>query len=130
MIALGLVTSRLDYFYSLLWLCGTSKSNISKLQRVQNDLARIVPQAGIPGIVLQAGIPAQNCCSNRCTGFQTSVNSEERIIHSRSFSSHSTCELLNSHTQSAGQLHTFTELEVRETAFSSNSIPEISCRQT
>ena len=43
MIALGLVTSRLDYCNSLLY--GTSKANIGRLQRVQNDLARVVFQA-------------------------------------------------------------------------------------
>ena len=43
MIALGLVTSRLDYCNSLLY--GTSKANIGRLQRVQNDLARVVLQA-------------------------------------------------------------------------------------
>ena len=39
-IALGLVTSRLDYCNSLLY--GTSKASIGRLQRVQNDLARVV----------------------------------------------------------------------------------------
>ena len=43
MIALGLVTSRLDYCNSLLY--GTSKANIGRLQRVQNDLARVLLQA-------------------------------------------------------------------------------------
>ena len=43
MIALGLVTSRLDYCNSLLY--GTSKANIGRLQRVQSDLARVVLQA-------------------------------------------------------------------------------------
>ena len=43
LIALGLVTSRLDYCNSLLY--GTSKSNLNKLQRVQSDLARVVLQA-------------------------------------------------------------------------------------
>ena len=42
-IALGLVTSRLDYCNSLLY--GTSKANIGRLQRVQSDLARVVLQA-------------------------------------------------------------------------------------
>jgi hypothetical protein len=52
MIALGLVTSRLDYCNSLLYgnycnslLYGTSKANIGRLQRVQSDLARVVLQA-------------------------------------------------------------------------------------
>ena len=39
----GLVTARLDYCNSL--LLGTSKSNIAKLQHVQNDLARVVLRA-------------------------------------------------------------------------------------
>ena len=39
-ISIGLVTSRLDYCNSLLY--GTSESNLDKLQRVQNDLARVV----------------------------------------------------------------------------------------
>ena len=43
MIALGLVTSRLDYCNSLLY--GTSKANIGRLQHVQSDLARVVLQA-------------------------------------------------------------------------------------
>ena len=43
MIAIGLVTSRPDYCNSLLY--GTSNANISKLQQVQNDLARVVFQA-------------------------------------------------------------------------------------
>ena len=43
LVALGLVTSRLDYCNSLLY--GTSKSNLNKLQRVQSDLARVVLQA-------------------------------------------------------------------------------------
>ena len=43
LIALGLVTSRLDYCNSLLY--GTSKSNLNKLQHVQSDLARVVLQA-------------------------------------------------------------------------------------
>ena len=43
MIAFGLVTSRLDYRNSLLY--GTSNANIGRLQRVQNDLARVVLQA-------------------------------------------------------------------------------------
>ena len=43
LIALGLVTSRLDYCNSLLY--GTSKSNLNKLQRVQSDFARVVLQA-------------------------------------------------------------------------------------
>ena len=43
MIALVLVTSRLDYCNSLLY--ETSKANIGRLQRVQNDLARVVLQA-------------------------------------------------------------------------------------
>ena len=43
MIALGLVTSRLDCCNSLLY--GTSKANIGRLQRVQNDLARVALQA-------------------------------------------------------------------------------------
>ena len=43
MIAKGLVTSRLDYCNSLLY--GTSKANIGRLQRVQNDLPRVVLQA-------------------------------------------------------------------------------------
>ena len=42
-IALGLVTSRLDYCNSLLY--GTSKANIGRLQRIQNDLPRVVLQA-------------------------------------------------------------------------------------
>ena len=41
--ALDLVTSRLDYCNSLLF--GTSKANIGRLQRVQNDLPRVVLQA-------------------------------------------------------------------------------------
>ena len=40
---LGFITSRLDYCNSL--LCSTSKLNIGKLQRVQNDLERVVLQA-------------------------------------------------------------------------------------
>ena len=43
MIALGLVTSRLDYCNSLLY--GISKANIGRFQRVQNDLARVVLRA-------------------------------------------------------------------------------------
>ena len=43
MIALGLVTSRLDYCNSLLY--GTSKASIGRLHRVQNDLALVVLQA-------------------------------------------------------------------------------------
>ena len=43
MCALGLVTSRLDYCNSLLY--GISKANIGRLQRVQNDLPRVVLQA-------------------------------------------------------------------------------------
>ena len=43
MIALGLVTSGLDYCNSLLY--GTSKANIGRLQRIQNDLAQVVLQA-------------------------------------------------------------------------------------
>ena len=43
MIALGLVTARLDYCNSLLY--GTSKANIGRLQRVQSDLAQVVLQA-------------------------------------------------------------------------------------
>src|SRR6218665_2396443 len=39
-ISIGLVTSKLDYCNSLLY--GTSESNLNKLQRVQNDLARVV----------------------------------------------------------------------------------------
>src|SRR6218665_1057830 len=39
-ISIGLVTSKLDYCNSLLY--GTSKANLNKLQRVQNDLARVV----------------------------------------------------------------------------------------
>ena len=42
-ISIGLVTSRLDYCNSLLY--GTSESNLDKLQRVQNDLARVVLRA-------------------------------------------------------------------------------------
>src|SRR6218665_1519101 len=42
-ISIGLVTSKLDYCNSLLY--GTSESNINKLQRVQNDLARVVLRA-------------------------------------------------------------------------------------
>ena len=42
LIALGLVTSRLDYCNSLLY--GTSKSSLNKLQHVQSDLARGVLQ--------------------------------------------------------------------------------------
>jgi len=42
-ISIGLVTSRLDYCNSLLY--GTSESNLNKLQRVQNDLARVVLRA-------------------------------------------------------------------------------------
>ena len=40
MVACSIVSSRLDYCNSLLY--GTSKSNIAKLQRVQNTLARVV----------------------------------------------------------------------------------------
>ena len=43
MIALGLVTSRLDYCNSLLYT--TSKANIGRLERVQNNLVRVVLQA-------------------------------------------------------------------------------------
>ena len=43
MIALGLVTSRPDYCNSLLY--GTSKANIGRLHRVQNDLGRVLLQA-------------------------------------------------------------------------------------
>ena len=39
-VAVSLVQSRLDYANSL--LCGISKTNLNKLQRVQNSLARIV----------------------------------------------------------------------------------------
>ena len=39
-ISIELVTSKLDYCNSLLY--GTSESNLNKLQRVQNDLARVV----------------------------------------------------------------------------------------
>ena len=42
-ISIGLVSSRLDYCNSLLY--GTSESNLNKLQRVQNDLARVVLRA-------------------------------------------------------------------------------------
>ncbi len=42
-ISIGLVTSKLDYCNSLLY--GTSESNLNKLQRVQNDLARVVLRA-------------------------------------------------------------------------------------
>ena len=41
--SIGLVTSKLDYCNSLLY--GTSESNLNKVQRVQNDLARVVLQA-------------------------------------------------------------------------------------
>jgi hypothetical protein len=41
-IAVALVSSRLDYANSLLY--GTSKSNILKLQRIQNHLAKLVTQ--------------------------------------------------------------------------------------
>src|SRR6218665_3435686 len=40
---IGRVTSKLDYCNSLLY--GTSESNLNKLQRVQNDLARVVLRA-------------------------------------------------------------------------------------
>src|SRR6218665_1466770 len=43
MILIGLVTSKLNYCNSLLY--GTSESNLNKLQRVQNDLARVVLRA-------------------------------------------------------------------------------------
>ena len=43
LIALGLVTSRLDYCNSLLY--GTSKLNLNKLQRMQSDLGWVVLQA-------------------------------------------------------------------------------------
>ena len=42
-ILIGLVTSRLDYCNSLLY--GTSESNLDKLPRVQNNLARVVLRA-------------------------------------------------------------------------------------
>src|SRR6218665_2168843 len=42
-ITIGLVISKLDYCNSLLYC--TSESNINKLQRVQNDLARVVLRA-------------------------------------------------------------------------------------
>ena len=42
-IAFGLVTSRLDYCNSLLF--NTSKSNISNLQHIQNNLARVVTRS-------------------------------------------------------------------------------------
>ena len=42
-IACGFVSSRLDYSNSVLF--GTSKSNISRLQRVQNSLARVVTRS-------------------------------------------------------------------------------------
>jgi len=41
-IAVSLVSSRLDYANSL--LCGTSESNILRLQRIQNNLAKLVLQ--------------------------------------------------------------------------------------
>jgi len=53
-IAHGLVTSRLDFCNALLY--GTNKSNIAKLQRVQNNLARVVLQAAwrdSPGPLLE-----------------------------------------------------------------------------
>ena len=44
MVACGIVGSRLDYCNSLLY--GTSVDNLSRLQRVQNTLARVVTKSG------------------------------------------------------------------------------------
>ena len=62
MIALGLVTSRLDYCNSLMY--GTSKANIGRLQRVRNDLCELCFKLH--------GTPVQNHCSNTYTGSQSS----------------------------------------------------------
>ena len=43
-VACGIVGSRLDYCNSL--LCGTSADNLSRLQRMQNTLARVVAKSG------------------------------------------------------------------------------------
>ena len=81
------------------------KTNISKLQCVQNDLAWIV----------QAGIPAQNRCSNRSALASRLQSSRgENDIQDRS--RHIQHANFWTYPQSAEQLHTFTEPEVRGTA--------------
>src|SRR6218665_3810063 len=64
-ISIGLVTSKLDYCNSLLY--GTSESNLDMLQRVQNNLARVVLRAG------HLGDATSPHCSEIYTGIRIKI---------------------------------------------------------
>ena len=118
MIALGLVTSRLDYCNSLLY--GTSKTNTAKLQRVQNDLARVVLRAAWnssskPLLKQLHWLPVQQRITFKIALITFNVRSSEQPSYLHSL---------------LGQLRTITEPEVRGTASPPSSIPKIGCRQT
>ena len=77
LIALGLVTSRLDCCNSLLY--GTSNSNLNKLQRVQH--CRVILRESCSK---HLGTPARGPCSNSFTGsrFSKGSFSRWRLSHS------------------------------------------------
>ena len=119
MIALGLVTSRLDYCNSLLY--GTSTANIGRLQRVQNDLAQVVLQA------------AWNSSSKPLLKHLHWLPVQQRIIFKIAlvtFNAQTFEQPAIISPQSAGQLHTFTKSQVRRTTSSPNFFLGISCCQT
>ena len=93
MIALGLVTSRLDYCNSLLY--GTSNANIGSCQRVQYDLARVVLQA------------AWNSSSKPLLKHLHWLSVQHRIIFKIALVTFN-LQTFKQFTQSARQLHTFT----------------------
>ena len=118
MIALGLVTSRLDYCNSLLY--GTSKTNTAKLQRVQNDLARVVLRAAWnssskPLLKQLHWLPVQQRITFKIALITFNVRSSEQPSYLHS--------LLDNYTPSRN-------LRSGGTASPPSSIPKIGCRQT
>ena len=118
MIALGLVTSRLDYCNSLLY--GTSKTNTAKLQRVQKRSRASCASSSMEFQLQTIAQTATLAPSPAEDNFQDSTHHIQRAIFGTAILS----------PQSAGQLHTITEPEVRGTASPPSSIPKIGCRQT
>ena len=103
MVACALVGSRLDYANSVLF--GTTQKNISKLQKAQNLLARVVacsPQSCSPRTLLQQlhWLPIKHSIDFKraSINFRTLYSSQPAYLRSSLHACHSTRSLRLSNT--------------------------------